>query len=173
MTHSSCVHPHQQLSVCSLWQKMNIAQEASFRYVSPTPRACLPWRVTTLMCFIYISALHSICLSWDFIWFIIEFVLTFFFFWSSVSVKIVPEFEESLASEVEAPRHKNVGLLEGPREYYTKWSKSNRERQIVHGITYMWNLKKKTIQLKLLTKQTHRYRKQTYGFHRGKRGEEG
>ena len=27
------------------------------------------------------------------------------------------------------------------RDYHTKWSKSEGERQIPHGITYMWNLK--------------------------------
>ena len=27
------------------------------------------------------------------------------------------------------------------RDYYTKWSKSERERQIPYDITYMWNLK--------------------------------
>ena len=27
------------------------------------------------------------------------------------------------------------------RDYYTKWSKSERERQISHEITHMWNLK--------------------------------
>ena len=32
----------------------------------------------------------------------------------------------------------------GYRGYYTKWSKSNRERQILHDITYLWNLKCKT-----------------------------
>ena len=48
------------------------------------------------------------------------FINFFFFFWSSVSVKILPVFEESLASEVEALTLKTVGLLEGPREYYTK-----------------------------------------------------
>ena len=39
-------------------------------------------------------------------------------------------------------------------------------------ISRMWNLKK-TIQMKLFTKQkkTHRHRKQTYGYQRGKGGE--
>ena len=27
------------------------------------------------------------------------------------------------------------------RDYHTKWSKSERERQIPHDITYTWNLK--------------------------------
>ena len=29
----------------------------------------------------------------------------------------------------------------GPRDYHTKWSKSERERQILYDIPYMWNLK--------------------------------
>ena len=29
----------------------------------------------------------------------------------------------------------------GPREYHTKWIKSDRERQILYTITYMCNLK--------------------------------
>ena len=32
--------------------------------------------------------------------------------------------------------------MNGPREYYTKWSKSDRERQMSYDITYTWNLKK-------------------------------
>ena len=31
-----------------------------------------------------------------------------------------------------------------PRDCHTKWSKSDRERQISYNITYMWNLKKGT-----------------------------
>ena len=27
-----------------------------------------------------------------------------------------------------------------PRDYHTKWSESDRERQISHDITYMWNV---------------------------------
>ena len=33
--------------------------------------------------------------------------------------------------------------MDGPRDYRTEWSKSDRERQIPHDTTYMWNLKKK------------------------------
>ena len=32
--------------------------------------------------------------------------------------------------------------MNGPREYYTKWNKSYRERQTSYDITYTWNLKK-------------------------------
>ena len=57
----------------------------------------------------------------------------------------------------------------GPRDY-TKWSKSDRERQILYDITYMWNLKNSPSKLIYKMKQTHRHRKQTYGYQRGKGG---
>ena len=49
--------------------------------------------------------------------------------------------------------------------------KSDRARQILYDITYMWNLKK-IVQMNLFTKQkqTHRHRKQTYGYQRESRG---
>ena len=31
--------------------------------------------------------------------------------------------------------------MDGPRDHHTKWSKSDRERQLPYDITYMWNLK--------------------------------
>ena len=34
--------------------------------------------------------------------------------------------------------------MDGHRDYPTKWSKSDRERQIPYDITYMWNLKNNT-----------------------------
>ena len=34
--------------------------------------------------------------------------------------------------------------IDGPGDYHTKWSKSDRERQIMYVITYLWNLKNKT-----------------------------
>ena len=65
--------------------------------------------------------------------------------------------------------------MDEPRDYHTKWSKPDRERQISYDIAYMWNLKKKKIQMNLFTKQkeTHRDRKQTYGYQRGKGAGEG
>ena len=33
-------------------------------------------------------------------------------------------------------------LMDGPRDYYNKWSKPDREIQISYDITYVWNLKK-------------------------------
>ena len=35
--------------------------------------------------------------------------------------------------------------MDGPRDYHTKWSKSDRERQVSYDIAYMWNLKKNFI----------------------------
>ena len=32
--------------------------------------------------------------------------------------------------------------MDGPRDYHTKWNKSDRERQIPYDVAYMWNLKK-------------------------------
>ena len=37
--------------------------------------------------------------------------------------------------------------MDAPRDYHTKWSKSDRERQIPYDITYMWNLKYDTNEL--------------------------
>ena len=34
------------------------------------------------------------------------------------------------------------GNMDRPRDYHTKWSKSDKERQTSYNITYMWNLKK-------------------------------
>ena len=31
--------------------------------------------------------------------------------------------------------------MDATRDYHTKWSKSERERQIPYDATYMWNLK--------------------------------
>ena len=42
--------------------------------------------------------------------------------------------------------------MDRPRDYHTKWSKPDRERQISHDIVYMCNLKT-MIQMNLYTKQ--------------------
>ena len=31
--------------------------------------------------------------------------------------------------------------MDGPKDNHTKWSKSERDRQISYDIAYMWNLK--------------------------------
>ena len=37
--------------------------------------------------------------------------------------------------------------MDKPRDYHTKWSKSERGRQISYDITYMWNVKCDTKEL--------------------------
>ena len=37
--------------------------------------------------------------------------------------------------------------MDGLRDYHTKWSKADRERQTSYDITYMWNLKNNTNEL--------------------------
>jgi len=63
--------------------------------------------------------------------------------------------------------------MDGPRDYHTKWSKSEREGQIPYDITYGWNLKK-MIQGKLFIKQKQscRHSKQTYNYQRWKGGKD-
>ena len=39
-----------------------------------------------------------------------------------------------------------------PRDYHTKWNKSEKERQIPYDIAYMWNLLKKSGTNKLIYK---------------------
>ena len=57
--------------------------------------------------------------------------------------------------------------MDGPRDYYTMWSKSDRQRQISSDITYMWNLKYDTNGLIYKPKKTHRHRKQAYTYQKG------
>ena len=42
--------------------------------------------------------------------------------------------------------------MDGTRDYHTMWSKLDRERQVSHNITYMWNLKKKKDIIELIYK---------------------
>ena len=35
----------------------------------------------------------------------------------------------------------NMDASNATRDYYSKWSKSERERQVSYDTTYMWNLK--------------------------------
>ena len=41
------------------------------------------------------------------------------------------------------------------------------QRQILYDVTYMWNLKNDTNEL-IKQKQTHRHKKKSYGYQRGK-----
>ena len=56
--------------------------------------------------------------------------------------------------------------MDGTREYHTKWSKSEREKQIPYDITYMWNLKCNTNEL-IYETETDSNREQTCGCQGG------
>ena len=47
-----------------------------------------------------------------------------------------------LLSLKKEPNNAICSNMYGPRDYHTNWSKSERERQILCNITYMWDLKK-------------------------------
>ena len=55
----------------------------------------------------------------------------------------------------------NLGRLGG---HYASEIKSDRERQILNQLTYMWNLKNKTLVSIMKQKQTHRCREQASGY---------
>ena len=54
----------------------------------------------------------------------------------------------------------------GPRDYDSKWSESDRERQISYNTTYMLTLKMIQMNLFMKQKQNYRHRKQIYGYQR-------
>ena len=49
--------------------------------------------------------------------------------------------------------------VNGPRDYHTKWSKS--EKEIPYDITDVWNLNITQMNLSMKEKQTHKHREQT------------
>ena len=49
--------------------------------------------------------------------------------------------------------------MDGPRDYHTKWSKS--EKEIPYDITDVWNLNITQMNLSMKEKQTHKHREQT------------
>ena len=53
--------------------------------------------------------------------------------------------------------------MDGPGDY-TKWSKSEREKQVSYDLACMWNVKKKQIQMNLFTKQNKTHREWIYGW---------
>ena len=62
--------------------------------------------------------------------------------------------------------------MDGPRDYHTKRSKSESERQIPYDITYMWNLKYDTNELIYKTETDSQTQKTNLRLPKGKlRGE--
>ena len=63
--------------------------------------------------------------------------------------------------------------MDGPGDYYTKWSKSERERQIPYDFTYMWNLKCIQINISMKQKTDSQIGRTDLWLPRGRRGEQG
>ena len=63
--------------------------------------------------------------------------------------------------------------MDGLGGHYAKLNKSDRERQILYDVTYMWHLKKYNKLVNITKqKQTHRSREQASGYQWGEgRGE--
>ena len=59
----------------------------------------------------------------------------------------VPIYNRILLSHTKEWNNAICSNMDGPRDYHTKWSKSERERQIPYDITYTWNLKHDTNEL--------------------------
>ena len=62
--------------------------------------------------------------------------------------------------------------MDATRDYHTKWSKSERERQISYDITYMWYLKYGTNEPIYKTETESRHREQTCGYQGAGEGRE-
>ena len=50
-------------------------------------------------------------------------------------------YKGTLLSHKREQNNATCSSMDGPRDYHTKQSKSERERQMPYGITYVWNLK--------------------------------
>ena len=55
---------------------------------------------------------------------------------------MVPIHNGTLLSHKKEQNNAICSYIDGPKDCYIEWSKSDRERQISYGITYMGNLKK-------------------------------
>ena len=55
--------------------------------------------------------------------------------------------KENLKKKKKERKKENIVICDNIdefRQHYVKWNKPGRERQLMHGITYMWNLKEIT-----------------------------
>ena len=60
---------------------------------------------------------------------------------------MAPIYSGILLSHKKEWNNVSCSNMDGSRNYHTKWSKSETERQISYDITYMWNLKYGTDEL--------------------------
>ena len=56
---------------------------------------------------------------------------------------VVYLYNEILRSHKKEWNNAICSNMDGSKDYHTKWSEPDRERQVSYDITYTWNLKKK------------------------------
>ena len=88
---------------------------------------------------------------------------------------VVPIYNVILLSHKKERSNVICSNLDGPSDYHTKWSKSDRERQISYDITPMWNpiLKNYTNELIYKTETDSQISKTNLWLPKGKHGKEG
>ena len=64
-----------------------------------------------------------------------------------------------------------ISNMDGPRDYHTKWGKSDKDKH--HRISLICGIKLCYKWTYLQKRNTHRHKKQTYGYQRGKGVEKG
>ena len=69
---------------------------------------------------------------------------------------VVRIYNEILLSHKKEQNNAICSHMDGPRDYPTKWSQTEKDKY--PDITYMWKLKKKKIQMILFTKQNQTQR---------------
>ena len=68
-------------------------------------------------------------------------------YWSGVPKGILLSFKKELNNTI-------YSNMDATRNYHTKWSKSEKERQIPYDTAYMWNLKYDTYDIDEPTDET-------------------
>ena len=83
-----------------------------------------------------------------------------------ISISIFKWVREILLSHKKEWNNAICSFMDGPRDYHSKWSMSDTERQISY---HFYVESKEVIQMNLFMKQkeTHRCRKQIYGYQMG------
>ena len=87
---------------------------------------------------------------------------------------VVHMYNEIFLSHKREQNNAICSNMDGPRDCYAEWSKSDTKRQILYDVTYMQNQLKvyKYFYLFIYHKYTHGCRKQTYGCQGNQVGKE-
>ena len=63
--------------------------------------------------------------------------------WKQPKYSLMDEWIKKLFSHKRQGNPTIYNNVDGPWSHYTKWNKSDRERQILYDLTYMWDLRNK------------------------------